>query len=172
MTPIRSKKFIAALLASTSLSACMSFKPPEIAYDDIPVPAVIESDPEKPVKIVEIPKILPLPGQLKFLSKFKATPEAPDPKVRVAQANAAARVQPSRARLLSTPSKSIPSPKARSIRSIRRQERSPISRSGGRAACRIWSFAAGDTVRWIIGDTESGVGASKKTHIHGQADAA
>ncbi len=92
MTPFRFEGFVAALLASTSLSACMSFKPPEIAYDDIPVPAVIESDPEQPDKIVEIPKILPLPGQLKPLSKFKETPEAPDPKVRVAQANAAARV--------------------------------------------------------------------------------
>jgi len=26
-------------------------------------------------------------------------------------------------------------------------------------------LAAGDTVRWVIGDTESGVGAAKKTHI-------
>ena len=165
MTPIRSKRFIAALLASTSLSACMSFKPPEIAYDDIPVPAVIESDPEKPVKIVEIPKILPLPGQLKPLSKFKETPEAPDPKVRVAQANAAARVQPRRAGYINAVQiypftegalyQVYASPGE--ITDIALQEGEQLVGSG--------PVAAGDTVRWIIGDTESGVGASRKTHI-------
>jgi type IV secretion system protein VirB9 len=165
MTPIRSKKFIAALLASTSLSACMSFKPPEIAYDDIPVPAVIESDPEQPVKIVEIPKILPLPGQLKPLSKIKETPEAPDPKVRVAQANAAARVQPRRAGYINAVQiypftegalyQVYASPGE--ITDIALQEGEQLVGSG--------PVAAGDTVRWIIGDTESGVGASRKTHI-------
>lgn len=165
MTPIRSKRFIAALLASTSLSACMSFKPPEIAYDDIPVPAVIESDPEQRVKIVEIPKILPLPGQLKPLSKIKETPEAPDPKVRVAQANAAARVQPRRAGYINAVQiypftegalyQVYASPGE--ITDIALQEGEQLVGSG--------PVAAGDTVRWIIGDTESGVGASKKTHI-------
>lgn len=165
MTPIRSKRFIAALLASTSLSACMSFKPPEIAYDDIPVPAVIESDPEQPVKIVEIPKILPLPGQLKPLSKIKETPEAPDPKVRVAQANAAARVQPRRAGYINAVQiypftegalyQVYASPGE--ITDIALQEGEQLVGSG--------PVAAGDTVRWIIGDTESGVGASRKTHI-------
>jgi P-type conjugative transfer protein TrbG len=165
MTQIRSKRFIAALLASTSLSACMSFKPPEIVYDDIPVPAVIESDPEMPVKIVEIPKILPLPGQLKPLSKIKETPEAPDPKVRVAQANAAARVQPRRAGYINAVQiypftegalyQVYASPGE--ITDIALQEGEQLVGSG--------PVAAGDTVRWIIGDTESGVGASRKTHI-------
>ncbi|MFZ3179969.1 MAG: P-type conjugative transfer protein TrbG [Methylocystis silviterrae] len=165
MTPIRSNKFIAAVLASTSLSACMSFKPPEIAYDDIPVPAVIESEPERPVKIVEIPKILPLPGQLKPLSNFKETPEAPDPKVRVAQANAAARVQPRRAGYINAVQiypftegalyQVYASPGE--ITDIALQEGEQLVGSG--------PVAAGDTVRWIIGDTESGAGASRKTHI-------
>lgn len=43
-----------------------------------------------------IAKPLPLPGQLKPLAAGKRIPEAADPKVRVKQANAAARVQPVR----------------------------------------------------------------------------
>ena len=46
----------APLLASVSLAACSSaWKPPEIKYDDTPRQAVLQADPPKPVKIVEIP---------------------------------------------------------------------------------------------------------------------
>lgn len=56
------------LLASVSLGACATaYKPPEISYDDTPKPAVLQPDPPKPVQIVELPKPLPLPGQLKPL---------------------------------------------------------------------------------------------------------
>ena len=54
------------LLASVSLGACSTWKPPEISYDDTPRQAVLQSDPPKPVQIVELPKLLPLPDQLKF----------------------------------------------------------------------------------------------------------
>ena len=87
------------LLASVSLGACATaYKPPEISYDDTPKPAVLQPDPPKPVQIVELPKPLPLPGQLKALpSGRSAPPEAADPHVRVDRANGAARVQPTRA---------------------------------------------------------------------------
>src|SRR5579884_3866778 len=53
-----------ALLSSVALSACSTFKPPFITYDDEdPKPAVFEGEPPKPVQVVEIPKPLPLPGQ-------------------------------------------------------------------------------------------------------------
>ncbi len=165
MTPIRSKRFIAVLLASTGLSACMSFKPPEIAYDDIPVPAVIESEPEKPVKIVEVPKILPLPGQLKSLSKMKETPEASDPKARVAQANAAARVQPRRAGYINAVQIYPFTEGALYQVYAAPGEITDIALQDGEQLVGSGPVAAGDTVRWIIGDTESGAGASKKTHI-------
>ena len=52
------------------LSACSTFKPPQISYDDPPAePALLEADPPKPVQVVEIPKLLPLPGQLKPLPR-------------------------------------------------------------------------------------------------------
>ncbi len=95
-SPLRA--FALILLGSTALSACSTFKPPEIDYDDPPQAAVLQTDSPRPVKVVEIPKLLPLPGQLKPLpEKGKAAvPEPADPKLRVEQANAAARMQPSR----------------------------------------------------------------------------
>jgi type IV secretion system protein VirB9 len=78
------------LLGAAPLAACSSFKPPEIDYDDLPLPAALQSDPPQPVKIVAIPKVLPMPGQLKSLARGKGEPAEPtDPKARIEQANAA-----------------------------------------------------------------------------------
>ena len=89
---------IVLLLGSAALAGCSTFKPPEIAYDELPASATLQSEPPNPVRIVEVPKLLPLPGQLKILSGGKSEAVEPrDPKVRVEQANAAARMQPRRA---------------------------------------------------------------------------
>ena len=65
--------FTAPLLASVALGACLSaWKPPEIKYDDTPRQAVLQPDTPKPVKIVEVAKPLPLPGQLKPVPAQKA----------------------------------------------------------------------------------------------------
>jgi type IV secretion system protein VirB9 len=56
---------IAVMLAATALSGCANkFIPPDIDYDDA-APAVLSADPAGPVQVVELPKPLPLPGQLK-----------------------------------------------------------------------------------------------------------
>jgi type IV secretion system protein TrbG len=83
------------LMMSTALTACATFKPPAVGYDD-EQPAVLQSDPPKPVQVVEVPKPLPLPGQLKPAPGARWPPEPRDPRQRVDLANAAARVQPSR----------------------------------------------------------------------------
>ena len=77
MTPFSFRAFMSLLLSSSLLGACSTFKPPEIAYDDLPIPASLQGDPPGPVKIVEVPKILPLPGQLKSLARGKG--ERPEP---------------------------------------------------------------------------------------------
>src|SRR5271156_7240510 len=84
------------LLAGASLGACSTWKPPAIKYDDTPRQAGLQPDPPKPVQIVELPKLLPLPGQLKPLPGARSKPEPGSPRNRVEKANAAARVQPSR----------------------------------------------------------------------------
>jgi len=85
------------IICALSLAGCAAnaWKPPQISYDELE-PAVLETDPPKPVEVVEVPKLLPLPGQLKPLPGKTAAPEAKDPKERVANANDAARVQPTR----------------------------------------------------------------------------
>ena len=88
-----------ALLLSVSMIVGCTVppkSPPEISYDDDAQPAVQLADPPKPVEIVEMPKLLPLPGQLKPLHGTKSKPESGDPRQRVEKANAAARVQPTR----------------------------------------------------------------------------
>ena len=64
---MRTQSFSLVVFAATALAGCANFKPPQISYDDPPQPAVLEAGPPKPVEIVEIPKPLPLPGQLKPL---------------------------------------------------------------------------------------------------------
>ncbi len=59
------------------LAACATKpKVPEIAYDNFDYnPAVVEAEPAMPVEIVELPKLLPLPGQLKPMPETISKPQ-------------------------------------------------------------------------------------------------
>src|SRR6516165_9089058 len=152
------------VLASSMLAGCATFKPPQISYDD-EQPALLQGDPPKPVQLVELPKPLPLPGQLKPLAGARSAPEPRDPRQRVDQANAAARIQPSRSGYINAVQvfpfadgalyQVYAAP--RQVTDIALQEGEQLVGSG--------PVAAGDTVRWIIGDTESGAAVAKKVHI-------
>ena len=139
--------------------------PPEISYDDDAQPAVQLADPPKSVEIVEMPKLLPLPGQLKPLKEAKSKPEPADPRKRVEKANAAARVQPTRNGYINAVQVYPFAPGALyqvysapgQVTDVTLQEGEQLVGSG--------PVVAGDTVRWIIGDTESGAGATKRIHI-------
>jgi P-type conjugative transfer protein TrbG len=154
------------VLIAGALAGCSAFKPPQISYDEPPPqPSVLEPEPPKPVQVVEVPKLLPLPGQLKPLPPQRSAPEPRDPKQRVDLANALARVQPTRRgyfnavqvypfaegalyQVYAAPGQ---------VTDVALQEGEQLVGSG--------PVAAGDTVRWIIGDTESGTAAAKKIHI-------
>jgi type IV secretion system protein VirB9 len=154
------------MLAGTALSACSPWKPPQIAYDDTPRPAVLQPDPPKPVEVVEMPKLLPLPGQLKRLPQGKkAGSEVADPRVRVALANGAARVQPTRAGYINAIQVYPFSEGALYQVYAAPGEITDITLETGEQLVGAGPVAAGDTVRWIIGDTESGAGAGKRVHI-------
>jgi P-type conjugative transfer protein TrbG len=154
------------LLASTSLGACSTWKPPEIKYDDTPRQAVLAPDPPKPVEIVPLPQPLPLPGQLKPIPGGRtAPPEAADPRIRVDQANGAARVQPTRAGYINAVQVYPFSDGALYQLYAAPGEITDIALEAGEQLVGTGPVAAGDTVRWIIGDTESGSGATKRVHI-------
>ncbi|OYV66498.1 MAG: P-type conjugative transfer protein TrbG, partial [Acidiphilium sp. 21-66-27] len=83
--------------AALALSACAQ-PVPKIAYDN-PQPAHLVPLPPAPVQVVTLPEPLPLPGQLKKLPPAAANrlrPQPANPVVRVALANAAARINPTR----------------------------------------------------------------------------
>ena len=167
-SPIRLGAKPSLLIAGFTLAGYSTYTPPVITYDDPAATRAVQlPDPPKPVEVVALPQPLPLPGQLKPRpgSRRTATPEAADPLARVDQANAAARIQPSRAgyinavqvypfsdgalfQLYAAPGQ---------VTDVALQEGEQLTGSG--------PVAAGDTVRWIIGDTESGAGASKRVHI-------
>ena len=154
------------LLSSVALTACATFRPPEISYDDDPKPVVFQGEPPRPVEVVEVPKPLPLPGQLKPMPAGRALgPEPKNPTDRVAKANEAARVQPTRNGYINAVQvypytigalyQVYTAPGQ--VTDIALQEGEQLVGSG--------PVAAGDTVRWIIGDTESGTGPTKRVHI-------
>lgn len=154
------------LLASASLAACSSaWKPPEIKYDDTPRQAVLQADPPKPVQIVELPTPLPLPGQLKPLPGPKAAADPADPHARVEEANGAARVQPTRSGYINAMQVYPYSDGALYQVYAAPGQITDIALAAGEQLVGAGPVAAGDTVRWVIGDTESGTGPTKRVHI-------
>ena len=154
------------LLASASLGACSTWKPPAISYDDTPRRAVLQPDPPKSVRVVELPKLLPLPGQLKPIPGGRtATRDEADPHARVDQANGAARVQPTRAGYINAIQVYPYSDGALHQVYAAPGEITDIALEPGEQLVGSGPVAAGDTVRWIIGDTQSGTGAATRVHI-------
>jgi type IV secretion system protein TrbG len=153
------------LITAAALASCSTFKPPQISYDDPPEPAVLQSDPPKPVEVIEVPKLLPLPGQLKPQSGARAAPEPSDPRQRVDLANAAARVQPTRNGYVNAVQVYPFADGALYQLYAAPGQVTDIALQEGEQLVGPGPVAAGDTVRWIIADTESGAAAAKKVHI-------
>lgn len=153
------------LISAIALSACARrYVPPEILYDDM-APALVISDPAAPVTVVELPKLLPLPGQLKPLDGGAAAPESADPAERVQTANAEARIEPSRDGYINAVQVYPFSAGALYQVYAAPGQVTDIALQPGEVLVGAGPVAAGDTVRWIIGDTESGAGATRQIHI-------
>ena len=146
------------------LAACSGPKPaPDVDLDEF-VPATIESEIPAPVEILEIPKIFPLPGQLKPRpeSPTSSAPETPDGRPSVTEANTAARVQPFLAGFVN----------AMQVWPYSSAALYQIYASPGRvtdialeAGERLNDVSVSDPVRWIVGDTKSGSGADERIHL-------
>jgi type IV secretion system protein TrbG len=163
---MRTRHLATLLLASASLGACSTWKPPAITYDDTPRQAVLQPDPPKSVQVVEVPKLLPLPGQLKPIPGARtAAHDAADPHVRVDQANGEARVQPTRAGYINAIQVYPWSDGALYQVYAAPGEITDVALEPGERLVGSGPVAAGDTVRWIIGATESGAGPSQRVHI-------
>ncbi|RUX04344.1 P-type conjugative transfer protein TrbG [Mesorhizobium sp. M8A.F.Ca.ET.059.01.1.1] len=163
----RAPSFRAMLMLSASaavLCACASkpVPPPEISYDAADFKsAAIEKPPEKPVKIVEVPKPLPLPGQLQP-EPGKVVEDKRSPEERVTDANKAATQQPTRYGYVNAV-QVYPFTAGALYQLYAAPERvTDIALQPGE---KLTSVSAGDTVRWVIGDTVSGIGENQRTHV-------
>jgi len=147
------------------MTGCAAHPPKEIPLDDL-IPAVPVAEPPKPVQIVEVPKVLPMPGQLKPVviigSIRPVTPEARDPQERIVRANTAARVEPSQKNYLNA-TQVWPYSADALYQIYASPER--ITDIALQEAEELVSVSAGDTVRWVIGDTTSGAGTNQRVHV-------
>ncbi|RWB43005.1 P-type conjugative transfer protein TrbG [Mesorhizobium sp.] len=157
---------MAVVLSAMALAGCASRKyiPPEIRYDEA-TPAVRKVDPPSPVNVVELPKPLPLPGQLKPIGTVSTKAEPADPKQRISQANEAARMQPVRDGFINAIQLYPWSEGALYQVYAAPGQVTDIALQPGEQLVGSGPVAAGDTVRWIVGDTESGAGERRQVHI-------
>lgn len=163
------RKYGVILLTLFTVNGCTTSKQTaEIKYDNFIKAAKIIKEPDKPVKLLPVPKVLPLPGQLKKkgkprkrqtnmkrkskLSLKKSIEQARNKAKRIPEADGyinAIQVYPYTNGALYTLYGAI-------------NQVSDIALQPGE---QLISVSAGDTSRWIVGDTKSGQGKDEQVHI-------
>jgi type IV secretion system protein VirB9 len=164
-------KHIFIFAALFALPGCVTHhgKPPPTISLNEPVLQRPTSEPPAPpelavasaTEIIEIPKPLPLPGQLVPVEPDKATVDG-DPRSRVTRANQDALVTPSRDGYLN----------AIQVWPYAEGALYQLYTSPGRVTAivlqageTLTAVSAGDTARWIVGDTSSGSGNDRRVQI-------
>jgi type IV secretion system protein TrbG len=152
---------IAAAAFAVSLGGCATTKPPMISYDsDVPpLPAVPTAADDKP-RALHVP-----PAWKVAFGGNVGKKEEVEPVDRVETANNAARVEPRKKGYFNAAQVYAYSPGALyqvyaapgQITDIALEEGEQLTGSG--------PVAAGDTVRWVVADTESGIGDTRRVHI-------
>jgi P-type conjugative transfer protein TrbG len=143
-------------------------KPPPVITLDEPVAAQRLPDLPKSIEVVAVPVPLPLPEQLKSLptpsavQDSKPIPEPTDEKVRVSRANEEARIAPTREGYVN----------GIQVWPYAEGALYQVYASPGRVTVialqegeELVTVSAGDTVRWVVGDTASGAGAMLRVNI-------
>lgn len=147
------------------------------ARDGPAVPAAVSETPQAPAPgsgVLAIPVPLPLPGQLKCLpqpvpptaaGRSRPSASTPPPRDRVGAANEGARVQPDRTGFVNA-IQLYPFTKGALYQVYARPGQvTDIALQPGERLVGPGPVASGDTVRWMIGDTISGTGATEQVHI-------
>jgi type IV secretion system protein VirB9 len=165
--PIHLRPIRSILIVSVStlvLAACAGrTPPPSIAYDSAEFQAaVIETEPPRPVEVVTIAEPLPLPGQLLPPPSARRRADKRPPTVRVDAANRAALQEPNTHGYINA-IQVYPYTQGALYRLYAAPERvSDIALQPGET---LTAVAAGDTVRWVVGDTTSGSGETRRVHV-------
>lgn len=150
-------------VSGLALAACANkVPPPAIHYDSASFkPAAQAEEPLKPVEVVELPIPLPLPGQLQPLPS-ESKPDKRSPTVRVDAANKAATQEPTGYGYVNAV-QVYPYVDGALYRLYAAPEQ--VSDIALQPSEQLTAVSAGDTVRWVIGDTTSGTGADKQMHV-------
>lgn len=155
----RASILLAALMSATALAGCATApRPPQITYDaDVPplpvVPAAVTDETPRPIHVP--PAWTPGTG---------GSP-ASTPAARVENANLAARVEPRREGYYNAIQIYPWSEGALYQVYAAPGQITTIALEPGESLTGAGPIAAGDTTRWIIGDTESGSGANRRVHV-------
>ncbi|QTD44139.1 P-type conjugative transfer protein TrbG [Ottowia testudinis] len=168
MNPYFRKSVLPVILLTSSVlfAGCATQgKPPPVISLDEPVQAQPLPEAPKPVEVVAVPEVLPMPAQLMSVpgaEDAKPAREPADEKVRVARANAEARIAPTRDGYVN----------AIQVWPFTDGALYQIYAAVGRVTVialqpgeELVTVAAGDTVRWIVGDTSSGSGEALRVNV-------
>jgi type IV secretion system protein VirB9 len=142
------------------LSACASAQTPAPATPAFR-PAAVAPRASLPVMIVTVAQPLPLPGQFQPYPETIRTDHTA-PAARVGVANRQATIEPTRDGYVNAMQVYPFAPGALYRLYAAPQKVSDIALQPGET---LIAISAGDTVRWVVGDTTSGTGASKQVHI-------
>jgi type IV secretion system protein VirB9 len=153
------KRLSALLICAFALSGCTTFKPPQISYDD-EIPAL----PDPPQLADDRPRSLHVPPAWAPARGGKEK-EAKEPVERIDSANDAARVQPRKAGYFNAVQVFPYSSGALYQIYAAPGQITDIALEPGEQLIGPGPVAAGDTVRWVVGDTESGSGDTRRVHI-------
>ena len=155
------KSVLPLILAALAGCATQGKPPPAISLDE-PVQAQPLPEAPKPVEVVAVPEVLPMPAQMKPAPDAKPTPEPADETVRVSRANAEARIAPTREGYVN----------AIQVWPFTDGALYQVYAAVGRVTVialqpgeELVTVAAGDTVRWIVGDTSSGSGDALRVNV-------
>lgn len=156
-------KWLAPACAVLVQAACTALPPPAIEYapEAFQPAALSAGEPARAVEIVETPLPLPLPGQL------KPVPSAPklkpvSPAAAIIEGTSAARIEP-------TPDGYVNAVQVYPYTegALYQLYASPgqVSDIALEPGEKLLSVSAGDTVRWVVGDTVSGAGNEARAHV-------
>lgn len=155
-----------SLLALAPLFAACATTTPDIVLDpDVFDEAAFQDDAPLPVELVERIEPLPLPGQLKPLGLSDGDDEATDalkPYERIDRANESAKIEPDLDNYVNA-IQIYPYTRGALYQLYAAPEQvTDIALQPGED---LVSVSAGDTVRWVVGDTTSGAGPKAQVHI-------
>ena len=155
---------LTALLFCSLAAGCAGKQGFTVDYDPEEfAPAVLEPEPARPVELVPVAEAVPLPGQLKPVPAVdRVYVDELAPLDRADEANLEARFEPEKDGYVNA-IQVYPYVEGALYQLYTAPEQ--ISNVALQPGETLRSVSAGDTVRWIVGDTTSGAGDAERVHV-------